>query len=57
MTPDNFILPFPSPSQLTALAAVPAEDEWFANLHNKGPRMYDQRDSRPEQSPVFKVRY
>jgi hypothetical protein len=20
-------------------------------------RMYDQRDSRPEQSPVFKVRY
>ena len=37
------LLPAPSPTQLTAeqfrtLAAVPAENEWFTNLGNKGTR-------------------
>ncbi len=43
MTSDTTLLPLPSPTQLTAaqfatLATVPAEDEWFANLGNKGTR-------------------
>lgn len=43
MTPDNSLIPLPSPTQLTAeqfrtLAAVPPEIEWFANLGNKGTR-------------------
>ena len=33
------LLPVPSPSQLTAaLATVPTEHEWFANLSNNGTR-------------------
>lgn len=43
MTSDIPLLPLPSTSSLTAaqfttLATVPAENEWFANLGNKGTR-------------------
>ena len=45
MNSDNtLLLPLPSPTELTAaqfvaLATVPAEDEWFANLGNQGTRL------------------
>lgn len=43
MTDSTLLAPLSSPTQLTAeqftqLATVPAENEWFTNLGNKGTR-------------------